>query len=671
MSEEPTRPESGQADVPSVSEQFSEDSLQTLRTRIKELEGQLKAQRNDSERVAAPAERTVRPLPTQSEEIEDAASILEYLAWGRIRPSDLNERFTRETAMRPAARSDPHENCEIQYEPLLEGLRDSRLAQISFLQLLLPSHGQIQQIVDWHIERLLWYHNSFHAPTFQRQLDDFISRHGCMIDHNGVNLQWVALLFAALGTSMLYASDDALKHWGFRESEQQTLSRRWFMAVLTCLNLSYYTANHSVYSIQAICTNAVATHMMGFSNSQAILLATAIRLSQSLGLHRLDSGASGSIMELETGRRLWSQMCIQDWFSIPFSETYEINPLYTTSIPPRNCNDDDFNSVFEEHVPTITSFTRLQTKIASIMPHLQDDLMSSNTPYTKYEAVLKHDQNMRTIIAGRPSFLTTNVSNSPSWPKWVPWARRAATISLSHKIIMIHRNFLGASFTNPVFSFTRRASVAAAKTIMKEFKASIEEGGPVIWTSQAFAIAACIIMCLDLLHRTPNEKGYNEDRVMVEDCIVHLRGFKISFVATRGVRLLDALIAQAVPAAPTADHPADRKRKADQLEKPPQKGVRKPVFDLKKFIKDFRGQGNVHSIPGATDSVASHQAAPLPLAGLDMPMPDGPDIFAFDMSMDPMFRDTMAFTGYSFGGVDASNSFDNLQFLANMDFTNF
>ena len=69
-----------------------------------------------------------------------------------------------------------------------------------------------------------------------------------------------------------------------------------------------------------------------FSNSQSVLLASAVRIGHSLGLHRLsrpkksaydpDGDNLPETIQKEVGRRVWQQLATQDWFSVPFSETY-------------------------------------------------------------------------------------------------------------------------------------------------------------------------------------------------------------------------------------------------------------------------------------------------------------------------------------------------------------
>lgn len=56
---------------------------------------------------------------------------------------------------------------------------------------------------------------------------------------------------------------------------------------------------------------------------------------------------------------------------------------------------------------------------------------------------------------------------------------------------MIHRKFLGMSFHNELFDFTRKTCLAAAKTIINEVK-EVPEESPILWTMQAFSVAAAV-----------------------------------------------------------------------------------------------------------------------------------------------------------------------------------
>ncbi|KAF9632866.1 CMP/dCMP deaminase zinc-binding protein [Lasiodiplodia theobromae] len=221
------------------------------------------------------------------------------------------------------------------------------------------------------------------------------------------------------------------------------------------------------------------------------------------------------------------------------------------------------------------------------MPQLQDGIASSNTLYTKYEQVLKYDRQMRELATKhRPVFLSSGQID-PAWPRWVPWARQSLTISSSHKIIMIHRQFLGLSFTNSLFSFTRRTCIAAAKTILKEQRQMGDPDAPHLWIHDAFNVAACIILCLDLFYRDPSDLEFIEHCQMVKEALDVLRNTEGSMIAQRGVRLISLLLAEQRKA-PRDDSGKSNKRKASEIVSTG-RATKQRRFDMDAFVKTFYG----------------------------------------------------------------------------------
>lgn len=435
------------------------------------------------------------------------------------------------------------------------------------------------------------------------------------------------------------------------------------------------------FSVQAIATLTIAAHPLGQSNSHSVMLASAVRIGQSLGLHRLVDENVGSVVEREVGRRVWAQLCVQDWFSIPFSETYLINPLYSSSSLPRNCHDEDLLRTLPDSIPTITSYCRFLTEIAGLMPKLQDAMAESNTLYTKYQAVMKFDREMRTLAtSGRPMFLT-NVAIRPNWPKYIPWARRAVAISSSHKIIMIHRKFLGASFTNPVFAFTRRCCLAASRTIINESKHVASEQGPILWIYHAFVVAASIIVCLDLLHRDASDPDFSSQRKLVEDGLQVLKILQPSMIAKRGEVLITALLKAALRTSHDIDH-SSPKRKAESSQQSSRQSEhkRRRGFDVQGFVKSYCGDASpkraskrrkVDHRHSATDSENRSQSLPEIMANT-FPNDSSFSGTRLDTSLQSFpLHDNEIFGGSLYDQLDEANSFENLLFLANYDLNTF
>lgn len=209
----------------------------------------------------------------------------------------------------PATRSQDEDDRERGSQVLSstpQDANDSDLA-IEMLQLLLPRQTLVIRLVEYHFNSLLWYHGSFHGPTFLQPLSDFDDKyHGEILD-SGVDMQWVAVLFAILCGSIACGSRNSLPEWGFREGEQELISREWHHVAITCLNSADYMASASIRACEAIATLTISAHILGYSNQQAVPLASAARIAESLGLHRLDDSLSKTV-ERETGRRVWTQL---------------------------------------------------------------------------------------------------------------------------------------------------------------------------------------------------------------------------------------------------------------------------------------------------------------------------------------------------------------------------
>ncbi|RJE21822.1 hypothetical protein PHISCL_05841 [Aspergillus sclerotialis] len=489
-----------------------------------------------------------------STEVEDAATILEFLAWGRRKDPTYQDEIAKRNNV-------AHSAGDLAVEDRWDNAHTPGPSAATVCQVLMPAKAKVYELVNYHCECLLWYHGAFHAGAFLRELDEFYDKGEGPRDGSGTDLQWRSLLFAVLTGSMASAPGSTSRSWGFRDHEKNALSHRWLKASIECLHQADYMARHSIYSVEAIATLTISAHMLGHSNRFSVLLASAVRIAQGLGLHQLNSENDArprDMLSQEIGRRVWCQLCIQDWFSIPFTESYMIHRLCFNTEKPQNC-DNDLNPPLQNH-PTVTSYSRVFYDIAALMPALQDDCNSCNTLYTRYEEVLKYDRCLQNIASQNLPYYLENVPLDPAWPCYVPWARRSLAISFAHKVIMIHRKFLSLSFVNPMFEFTRKTCVAASKTIIKEQKETTCDGGPLLWIHQAFSVTASvsdsslkqeqqrrdlcekIILCLDMFHRLPTDPQVSEHRRLVEDGVEILLHCEMDVIARRGVSLLTAML---------------------------------------------------------------------------------------------------------------------------------
>ncbi|KAL2839645.1 hypothetical protein BJY01DRAFT_27360 [Aspergillus pseudoustus] len=444
-----------------VKENKHDSLVERLQARVQQLEATV--QDLSERRLSVPPDDGIDADPDS--EMGDAATILEFLAWGRRKHPD----YCDDLSPGDVTADLEQDNGRGQL------LGPDRASAEAYLRLLLPRRLLLERLVSFHCERVLWYHNSFESDCFQDEVDTFYRVAQGQPGHSSADFQWLALLFAVLCGALACAPRHQAQTWGFPAWEQTSLAQRWFKAVSTCLHHADYTAAHSPYAIQAVATLTMSAHLLGFSNSLSVLIASAARIGQCLGLQQRTRFPTGA----------WRQLCIQDWFSIPFFESYIISRPIRADIDADETRND---------TPTRSAYSHFFYKVAAVMSSLHDAMKSTHTLYTRYEQVLEHDRRLRMLATqGLPRFLQ-NEPLQPDWPCYVPWARRCLAISLSHKVIMIHRKFLALSFTNPVFVRTRRTCVAAARTIIKEQKEARQDGGPVLWIQQAFGVTASVFL---------------------------------------------------------------------------------------------------------------------------------------------------------------------------------
>jgi len=242
------------------------------------------------------------------------------------------------------------------------------------------------------------------------------------------------------------------------------------------------------------------------------------------------------------------------------------------------------------------------------------------------------------------------------------------------------------SFTNPAFAFTRRTCIAASKTILKEYIAldSDSEPSPTFWTYQAFSVAACIIICLDLLHQNSENSSdvADSDRsLLVKEAVQILsRSQHKSMIASRGVRLLNALQkeidkmrCQPSPLRSERHGRKRRERHGDDEESSPRKRLQ--LFHVGDVVRSFRNDDRWHR-PIADDSTAGDNLEIDLVTPRQSPSSLNPsqpmEYPEADQRGTWQHLDTDIAARMDIGrdlNFDVSQPFENLMYLATRDFT--
>ena len=138
-----------------------------------------------------------------------------------------------------------------------------------------------------------------------------------------------------------------------------------------------------------------------------------------------------------------------------------------------------------DRVAVATDSINLLYDLASLMADFHDSITAMSDPAAKYDQVLRYDSKMRVLGTQSMRHLFSTETTEASGSQWIRWAKGVASIVQAHKIIMIHRSFLGKSFTDPRYTYTRWASVMASKIIIREVEiATADVERPAFWHDQ-------------------------------------------------------------------------------------------------------------------------------------------------------------------------------------------
>ena len=156
-------------------------------------------------------------------EAEDAATVLEFLAWGRLKDINLTNDLRDP--------SGPHDLVSYPEKDIIQttqawvlppsSVSASHMTmetwQISQIQEMLPDKEQVVLLFEYHADWLLWMHCSFHVQTFRRELEQFYNTDSGIIIRTSSGLQWAALLLAIICGSMTCAKPTQVASWGFTQ----------------------------------------------------------------------------------------------------------------------------------------------------------------------------------------------------------------------------------------------------------------------------------------------------------------------------------------------------------------------------------------------------------------------------------------------------------------------
>lgn len=249
-----------------------------------------------------------------------------------------------------------------------------------------------------------------------------------------------------------------------------------------------------------------------------------------------------ALIQREMGRRVWYALASQDWLCSTSQGLYNIQQRHFTTIKPGHYDEETMTPI-TDGTPTYAHISNYLNDVAYLLVCYHDDMLDASDLATKYTVVLRYDARMRAISADKmPACLSPKAPFCQDWPPWVAWSRRLHQASWAHKIIMIHQAFLGRSFKQPQYTYSRWACCNAAKITIEQLSYERDPEEPQWWVEQAFVVTAGICLALDIFHRPEKDPELGNHRMWIEKAIKTLDKWPTSSIANHGNRLLNSLL---------------------------------------------------------------------------------------------------------------------------------
>lgn len=512
----------------------------------------------------------------------EAAATLEFLAIGRLRPKppggsdviyngdanqvdgqacsedgEMNESPPIILSLSDPTHASTHPQTYLHLPPVkLSRLNDRRLAlyhEVVRKDILsqLPPATVGRALVQFDMDNVAWMHCCYHGPTFQREADLVWAELGS--DDVEINWSFMALLFGVLMSGAYHLPESTFQYL-FPSQTRLDLINQWFTACIMCLQEADWMRSHSLYAIQCVAIITSAANHIGKADLYFTLLGAAVRIAQALNLHRLGpdsellykSKNSKLIIAREVRKRTWYQLLYQDAFHVAFNGACSINRAQFNTAPPIHCIDSMLGLGMEEakvsyDIPTTDSHVCQLYKLA-----LQVNRAYSSTEAMAplpYDVILQIDRDIHTIMNEAPLWMRDeNYVLDPNAPAWADWQRKAYILSASHKVIVLHRPYLGRAFRGDQrYIRSRENCLQHAHKILRIFKGCSLVQFRTTWTVLVHAVAASLILLLDASQQT-NHCALNSIQIVRETVDILRQLSDLSIIAKKGFLVISPLI---------------------------------------------------------------------------------------------------------------------------------
>ncbi|VUC32561.1 unnamed protein product [Clonostachys rosea] len=419
-----------------------------------------------------------------------------------------------------------------------------------------------------HQTQLSWMHCAVNMPIFRREFEENVLRKEC-------SRSWLALYYAILSQTLYHVDDQHLSSLPQPLNASADASFVLFNKSIEVLFRANFMDDHNIYSVQAICLLLQVAHHFDKSDLICILISTAIRIAQCLGLHRLGpdravpegstANTNGTVnVDRELKKAIWWFLVRYDWYQIPFQNTCQIHPSQFSTPMPTNqpvtaqqsANDGTLNM---DEAFISSSWANYLNHFSILIWKHHDRMFKAGHPGGSpesmpklYEEVVRADEELKaSYLSLPPSLREIGTSQDLPTADGLPTSLMPGLVLIctAHKVLGVHRHFQLSGFRDRRYAFSQFSCVSIAE---RSIEAIINWPDTLqsriahrMWTTLTHVISCCIFLAFALLFKSENTLMHDWVKVrrylqLGKEIISHEE--QRSSLARRGVRLLGAMM---------------------------------------------------------------------------------------------------------------------------------
>ncbi|CAK7905651.1 hypothetical protein CAAN1_29S00958 [[Candida] anglica] len=350
------------------------------------------------------------------------------------------------------------------------------------------------KLVNFHLEKLLFFHLSIQSETFQQEHSDFWNdasnpKHITLeIDRTLDEYLWCAIWYAVLSGSFFTLDEQLEKDLGMNEEEAFELARLASTASLECLHRGQFLRYPNIRSVQAFCILALCFHGFSGVHLQNTLLSAIIYVAKVLNLHCLVPEKM-TVLDYELGSRMWWVLVIIDWLEV-YNRDSLLSPSDFTTKMPRDIAEVNLlhsYAVVTDEVVEIT-YNKFLVDHAYVRRHLYYD--------TKIDV---SDLSISGLKLARHEIYTLKNKSLDRY-KEKCFAKFLLKIKFTHEIMEINRMLLSYIPEKEWLQSERFECLTSAMSILVDITDStIPSYYRKYWLPLEHSVSACVYLLLDII----------------------------------------------------------------------------------------------------------------------------------------------------------------------------